>query len=340
MRYARFHGLGTGVVFHKGGDMLELMRFVNEATTIAIAGHVRPDGDCVGACLGLYNYLSENTQGKQIDVYLESVPAAFSFLKNTAAAISEAKQDVSYDLFIALDCGSRDRLGFTEEMFCSAKHTVSIDHHISNTMFAEQNHVEGEASSTCEVLCGFFDENSISKETAECLYLGIVHDTGVFKHSNTSRKTMDTAGSLLEKGVSASQVIDDSFYRKTYMQNQILGRCLLESILLLDGKIIFAFVSQKMMQLYGAVPADLDGIIDQLRVTADVEVAILVREEGAQLHKVSMRSNGKVDVSKICCLFGGGGHKMAAGCTMNGSMHDVINNLSGQIEHQLMAYSE
>ena len=319
---------------------MDLLQLVNEADSVAIAGHVRPDGDCVGSCLGLYNYLTENTKDKQIDVYLESVPAAFSFLKNTGCALTETKKNVSYDLFIALDCGSRDRLGFTEELFLSAAHTVSIDHHISNTMFAEYNHVEGEASSTCEVLCGFFADTCISKETAECLYLGIVHDTGVFKHSNTSRRTMDTAGSLLEKGVSASQVIDDSFYRKTYMQNQILGRCLLESILMLNGAIIFSCVSQKMMQLYGAVPADLDGIIDQLRVTEGVEVAILIREEGVQNYKVSMRSNGKVDVSKICCLFGGGGHKMAAGCTMNGSMHDVINNLSGQIEHQLLTYTE
>jgi len=319
---------------------LDLLRLVNEATTIAIAGHVRPDGDCVGSCLGLYNYLTETTKEKQIDVYLESVPAAFSFLKNAEYALAAPKQGMTYDLFIALDCGSRDRLGFTEELFLSAKHTVSIDHHISNTMFAEHNHVEGNASSACEVLCGFFEENNISKETAECLYLGIVHDTGVFKHSNTSRKTMDTAGGLLEKGVSASQVIDDSFYRKTYMQNQILGRCLLESILLLDGKIIFSVVSQKIMQLYGAVPADLDGVIDQLRVTEGVEVAILLREEGVQNYKVSMRSNGKVDVSKICCLFGGGGHKMASGCMMSGSVHDVINNLSGQIEHQLKEYTE
>lgn len=340
MKCARFRKWGRASYSIKEEDTLDFLQFVNEAETVAIAGHVRPDGDCVGSCLGLYNYLTENTKGKQIDVYLESVPAAFSFLKNTDRALSVVKQGEQYDLFIALDCGSRDRLGFTEELFASAKHTVSIDHHISNTMFAEYNHVEGEASSTCEVLCGLFENDGIGKDTAECLYLGIVHDTGVFKHSNTSRKTMDTAGCLLEKGVSASKVIDDSFYRKTYMQNQILGRCLLESILLLDGKIIFSCVSQKLMQLYGAVPADLDGIIDQLRVTEGVEVAILVREEGPQLHKISMRSNGKVDVSKICCLFGGGGHKMASGCTMNGSVHDVINNLSGQIEHQLSEYTE
>jgi len=318
--------------------MLELLDLVKNADTIAIAGHVRPDGDCVGACLGLYNYLIQEFSEKQVDVYLESVPAAFSFLKNSNNVLMQAKQDKGYDLFLALDCGSVDRLGFTEDMFHAAKTNVNIDHHISNTKFAQHNHVEGEASSACEVLYGFLEETKIDKAVAECLYLGIVHDTGVFKHSNTSKKTMEVAGALLSKGLSSSQIIDDSFYRKTYLQNQILGRCLLESILLLDGKIIFSSVSQKMMQLYGAVPADLDGIIDQMRVTEGVEVAILVREEGAQCHKVSMRSNGKVDVSKICCMFGGGGHKMASGCMMNGSVHDVINNLSAQIAHQLSTY--
>lgn len=321
--------------------MLNLLELVRKAGSVAIAGHRRPDGDCVGACLGLYNYLIRETGGKaQIDVYLKEIPEAVSFLKNTEKASGEAAPEKVYDLFIALDCGSIDRLGFTEAMFQKAAVTVSIDHHISNTKFAQYNHVEPEASSTCEVLYGLLEKEKIEADAAECLYLGIVHDTGVFKHSNTSKKTMEIAGALLETGISPSKIIDDSFYRKTYLQNQILGRCLLESILLLDGKVIFSFVSQKIMQLYGAVPSDLDGIIDQLRVTEGVEAAILVREESAQCYKVSMRSNGKVDVSKICCMFGGGGHKMAAGCTMNGSIHDVANNLSLQIEHQITSYTE
>lgn len=320
--------------------MFNLLELVRKAGSVAIAGHRRPDGDCVGACLGLYNYLIKETGGNaRIDVYLKEIPEAVSFLKNVEKASGEETEQ-AYDLFIALDCGSIDRLGFTEAMFERAAVTVSIDHHISNTRFAQYNHVEPEASSTCEVLYGLLEKEKIEADAAECLYLGIVHDTGVFKHSNTSRKTMEIAGALLETGISSSKIIDDSFYRKTYLQNQILGRCLLESILLLDGKVIFSFVPQKIMQLYGAVPADLDGIIDQLRVTEGVEAAILVREESAQCYKVSMRSNGRVDVSKICCMFGGGGHKMAAGCTMNGSIHDVANNLSAQIEHQLISSTE
>lgn len=321
--------------------MSELLELVNKADTVAIAGHLRPDGDCVGACLGLYHYLTkEFGNKKQIDVYLESIPASVSFLEHADEAVSGAAPEKVYDLFLTLDCGSSDRLGFAESMFQKAVTTVNIDHHISNTKFAQYNYVEPEASSTCEVLYGLLDKKRVDKKTAECLYLGIVHDTGVFKHSNTSRKTMEAAGCLLETGISPSQIIDDSFYRKTYLQNQILGRCLLESILLLDGKVIFSFVSQKIMQLYGTVPSDLDGIIDQMRVTKGVEVAILVREEGAQCHKVSMRSNGRVDVSKICCMFGGGGHKMAAGCTITGSIHDVANNLCVQIEHQITSYTE
>lgn len=321
--------------------MSELLELVNKADTIAIAGHIRPDGDCVGSCLGLYHYLTNKFGNKkQIDVYLESVPEAVSFLEHSKETLPEAAPDKVYDLFLALDCGSVDRLGFAEDMFQKAVTTVNIDHHISNTKYAQYNYVEPEASSTCEVLYGFLDKKQVDKKTAECLYLGIVHDTGVFKHSNTSRKTMEIAGCLLETGISSSRIIDDSFYRKTYLQNQLLGRCLLESILLLDGKVIFSFVSLKIMQLYGTVPSDLEGIIDQMRVTEGVEVAILVREEGAQCHKVSMRSNGKVDVSRICCMFGGGGHKMAAGCTMHGSIHDVANNLSIQIEHQLTSYTE
>lgn len=320
--------------------MLPLMQLTKDAESIVIAGHVRPDGDCIGSCLGMYNYLKKLVPGKKVDLYLEEVPKAFSFLKCSEEVKHTSEAKGRYDLFLALDCGSIDRLGSLESLFLQAKTTVCIDHHISNTEYAQYNHVESHASSTGEVLFGIFDTELIDEAVAECLYLAIVHDTGVFKHSNTSKRTMEIAGALLEKGVSSSKVIDDSFYKKTYVQNQLLGRCLLESILLMDGKVIFSSVSKKMMELYGAVSSDLDGIIDQLRVTEGIEVAILLKEERPQQYKVSMRSNGKVDVCKICCMFGGGGHVMAAGCSMNGSVHDVINNLSVQIADQLSAKQE
>jgi len=311
---------------------------VKDASSIAISGHVRPDGDCIGACLGLYLYLQKNLNqdgAKEIHVYLDPISDSFLFLQGSTEIKQDRDTNKVYDLFISLDCGSIDRLGASQEVFEHAKSTISIDHHVSNAGYAKVNYLEAEASSTCEVLCGILDHSLIDLDTASALYTGIVHDTGVFKHSNTSRRSMEMAGMLLEKGVNSSKIIDESFYQKTYMQNQILGRCLLESMMVLDGKVIVSIINRKQMEFYQAQTYDLEGIIDQLRVTKGVEVAIFIHELSDGEYKVSMRSNGDVNVSKIAAYFGGGGHIKAAGCTMRGSSYDVINNLTLHIENQL-----
>lgn len=323
--------------------MKDLKNLLKDAKRIGITGHIRPDGDCVGSNVGLYEYLMENYNkdgSKVIDMYLEDVPEEFKFLVGVDKVQQDYPDAKPYDLFFALDCGSLDRLGQAQKYAMEAKKVINIDHHISNTGFADTTIILPDASSTCEVLFGLFDEELIPTSAAVALYLGIVHDTGVFKHSNTSEKTMRIAGKLISLGAQPSKIIDETFYQKTYIQNQILGRCLLESMLVLDGKIIIGSISKKEQDFYGVVPSDLDGIIDQLRVTKGVEVAIFVREEGTQEYKVSMRSNGIVDVSKIAVFFGGGGHVKAAGCNMKGSYHDVLNNLTIGIEHQLKKSSE
>ena len=308
------------------------------AKTVAIAGHIRPDGDCIGSCTALYLYLEQNKKSmgiEKIDVYLENFGEEFRILKGTETILHSYDNDEVYDVFISLDCGSLDRLGNAIKYYNNAKKTINIDHHISNLNFAGVNHVVDDASSTCEVLYTLMEESQITKEIAESLYVGIIHDTGVFKHSNTKEKTMNIAGKLISKGIDFSSLIDESFYAKTYLQNQVLGRCLMESILVLEGRVIFAAVDRRIMGFYGAETTDLDGIIDQLRVTKGTEVAIFLYEIGFHEYKVSMRSNGDVNVSKIAVYFGGGGHIRAAGCTMRGSMHDVINNLTLHIDAQL-----
>lgn len=309
---------------------------IKDAKIIGIAGHLRPDGDCVGSGMALYHYLKNNIgQDRTVDLYLEPVPEHFSVINGIEEIKHSNESQITYDLFITLDSSSLDRLGFAQEYFNQAKRTINIDHHISNTNFAQINHVIPDASSTCEVLFELLEEDKIDLIIAEALYMGLIHDTGVFKHSNTTEKTMNIAGRLISKGVPFSSMIDETFYRKNYVQNQILGRCLLESMLILDGKCIVSSVSRKMLDFYHAVPSDLDGIVDQLRITEGVEVAILIYESNTQEYKISMRSNGPVDVRKIAAYFGGGGHIKAAGCTMQGSIYDVINNIALHIEHQL-----
>ena len=317
----------------------KLMEMVEAAGTIAIVGHVRPDGDCVGSCLAVCNYITEQYPEKTVDVYLETPPVKFSYLKQFERISSDSNTGKQYELCICLDSGDRERLGNNVVYLDTAKTSICIDHHITNKGYAASNFVNASASATCEFLYDFLDEEKISKEVAECIYTGIIHDTNVFKNSNTTAKTMEVAGAMMEKGINFSQIIDGSFYKKTYVQNQIMGRAVLESVLFLDGKCIFSVVRKQDMDFYGVEASDLDGIVDQLRVTDGVEVAIFLHETENHVYKVSMRSNNFVNVSKVASFFGGGGHVRAAGCTMSGSVHDVINNLSALIEKQIKEYN-
>ncbi len=315
--------------------MSDLKEIAKNAESILIAGHVRPDGDCVGSCLSAYLYLKKVFPEKQIEVYMEHLPEVFRFLDEQHQFVSEKIEDKVVDLFIALDSSTTDRLGDVEPLFYRAKSTVCIDHHISNRAYAGENYIEPEASSTCEVLFGLMDETLIDKTIAVPLYIGIIFDSGVFRYSNTSRKTLEIAGKLIDTGIPFWEYIDKCFYERSYTQTQLLGRTLLGSMRVLDGKIIVASITRRMLEFYEAKTEDIDGIVEQMRVTRGVEVAILLHEIDDQRYKVSMRSNDYVDVSRVASFFGGGGHKKAAGCTMQGSVHDVINNLTEHIELQI-----
>lgn len=317
--------------------MSRLLEMIQEAETIAVLGHVRPDGDCVGSCLAVCSYIREQAPEKTVQVYLEKPDRKFGYLKGFEDISQDAASGISYDLCICLDSGDKERLGAFGVYLDTAKAGICVDHHITNRGYAGENVICPDASSTCEVLCGLLDEERISRETAACIYTGILHDTNVFKNSNTTAKTMEIAGRMMAKGIDFSRIIDESFYKKTYVQNQILGRALLESVVFLDGKCIFSVVRRKDMVFYGVESSDLDGIVDQLRVTEGVEVAIFLHETENHVYKVSMRSKALVDVSKVAAYFGGGGHVRAAGCTMSGSVYDVLNNLSRHIEEQLKA---
>ena len=315
--------------------MKKINDIIGDAKTIGIAGHVRPDGDCMGSCMSLYNYLKKNRPDLDVRVFLEFVDKKFNIIENTDQIITTGYDGTKFDLFISLDTASLDRLGLNLPFYENAKRTACIDHHVSNNGFADVNHVRGEISSASEVLYGLLDADKIDRSIAVPIYTGMAHDTGVFQYSSTTPETMRIAGELMKTGFDFSRIIDESFYQKTYLQNQVMGRVLAESILLQDGKCVVGYLKRREMDFYGVEGKDLEGIVSQLRLTAGVEVAIFIYEMETQLFKVSLRSNGKVDVSRIAVFFGGGGHVRAAGCDMQGSMYDVINNLTAEIEKQL-----
>ncbi len=318
--------------------MNALTKAISAAGTIAITGHVRPDGDCVGSCLGLYNFINDNFKDKQVDVYLEPVRKEFLFLKGADCIHNELPKEegLNYDLLVILDCGDISRIEPFAPLYDHAGKTFCIDHHVSNEVrFCDENVVEPDRSSASEILFTLLDQEKLSLHTAECIYTGICHDTGQFKHSNTTKRTLTITSELVDMGVNTSFIIDHTLNNRTFVQNQALGYALTEAALILDNKVIYSFIPKKWQELHGVTPSDMGIIIDELRIVEGTEVAIFAYETNSMEYKVSMRAKDYVNVSKIAQYFGGGGHIKAAGCTMKGSYIDVINNLLREIEKQL-----
>ena len=315
--------------------MKDLDSLLTGAKTVAIAGHVRPDGDCVGSCLATYNYIKTYHKEIEVCVYLEPIPNIFKFMAGAEQIKLPQRGQKVYDLFIAQDCGDVGRLGDAAHYFECAKRTACIDHHVSNQSFADDNYIFPLASSTSELIFELLPKERLTKEIAECIYTGIIHDTGVFQYSCTSAKTMQAAGVLMECGINFSKIVDETFFTKTYNQNRIMGQALVKSELYLDGKCIVSVITQEEMKRFDVLPKHLEGIVAQLRVTKDVEAAIFLYENEDGSFKVSTRSSGNVDVSKIAVKYGGGGHARAAGITMNGSADEIVETIVAEVANRL-----
>ncbi len=314
--------------------MNDLIREIENADSIAITGHINPDGDCIGSTLGMYNYITSNYPGKKVQVYLQEFPDVFMFL-NGASEVKHETDDEIYDLFMSLDCGDPDRFTQFAQYFETAKRTLCIDHHISNKGFGDVCYVEPQACSAAEAIFKLLDEDKINQPCAEALYMGIVHDTGVFKHSNTTRSAMTIAGILIEKGARPSFVIDETFYKKTLTQNKLLGYALLGMKQFANGKITHTLLTFEDFEKFGASKMDTDGIVDQLRLTSGTEVAFFMYQSGENEYKISLRANDIVNVSEIACSHGGGGHVKAAGCNIKGDPDKIVAEIVAEIEKQL-----
>ncbi len=323
--------------------MFNILEELKDVKTIGISGHVHPDGDALGSCLGLALYLRKKLKNCTVDVILGKPTTNFRMLPGYEDVIvmenDELGEDLVgkvYDAYFCLD-GSKDRIGAALPLFEAAKKKFHVDHHISSSPCGDFNYVVPTASSTSELICDLIGVENIDKEVAAPLYVGMVHDTGRFSYSNTSCKTMTIAGKLMETGIDFPVLIDKTYTESTYLQHQIMGRALLESMLLMNGRCIVSGIDKKTMAFYGAMPKHMEGISSELRNTRDVECAIFMYEIDTLKWKVSLRSSTDTcNVSEVAQMFGGGGHIRAAGCVMVGTFHDCVNNITKHIEPMLM----
>lgn len=313
--------------------------YLKNAGSVAISGHVRPDGDCVGACLAVYNYIADQYPQIHADVLLESKIDTFSFLKNFDVICTTPEQAAQgYDLFIVMDCASSSRLGPFEPLFQSAPVRLCVDHHMNNNIDVADKKADPAASSTCELLYDLIPPERITREIAECLYVGIITDTGVFQYSCTSPSTMTTAGKLMKYGIDYPTIVQRTFFEKTYPQLRMLGYSISKSVLHNDGRIISCVISQEEMDKYGAGVDDMDGIASEMRNTRGVEVSVFLYQNPDHTYKLSLRSGSYVDVAAIASKLGGGGHVRAAGATIYDPPQAALKQIVDMVQTEIDRY--
>ncbi|HYE83889.1 MAG TPA: bifunctional oligoribonuclease/PAP phosphatase NrnA [Clostridia bacterium] len=295
---------------------------IKESKKIAIMSHIMPDGDNVGSCLALYNALKKS--GKAVRLILDDdIPKIYKFLKGSDEVIRPGQYE-SFDIVIALDCGDAERLG-KSRLYLDNNFVINIDHHISNNEFGNLNMVDTNASATGEIIYHIIRILGIDmdRDISECLYTAIVTDTGQFQYSNTTSITHQIAGDLINNGVNVSLMFE-RIYQNVSKEKVVLMKTALSSLEFYhNDRISCVSLTLEQMKKANAMDEDSDGIINLARDIECVEAAIFLKELETGKIKVGLRSKKIVDVAAVALKFGGGGHVRAAGCTLNGTVAEV-----------------
>ncbi len=296
---------------------MHILEELNGCETIGITGHENPDGDCVGSCMGLALFLKKTMPGVRVDVFLEPLrPELFRNIPGTKMIITDFRTNVDrYDAFVILDT-EKTRISGALPFFEKAKKTINIDHHVSNQGCGMVNYIKISASSACELVYEVIDHEWIDARIAQALYVGMMTDTGVFRFSNTSKKTMQIAGELMSYGFDFPAIVREVYFEKTWVQQRMLGKALEQSKSYLRGRCIVSRLSQETIRSLGGVGKDVEGIVSALVSTAGADCSIFAHEKSNGDWRVSFRSNKIVNVAVIAQKYGGGGHVRAAGCTV------------------------
>ena len=317
--------------------MGEILETLNEYETFLISSHINPDGDAVGSQLALYSILSD--LGKKVSVVnSDPFPSDYDFLPNAevfhvASNIQRLASSIqNVDVAIILDCGNLGRIGEElAEQVCPKRALINIDHHSGNEYFGTYNLVDTKACAAAELVFRLMEHGNmeIGRDRAICLYTAIITDTGSFKYSNTTPEAHRIAARLIDEGVSPSLIAESVYDIIPYQRAKLLSLALETLQISPDGKIAWMWVTQEMHQKTETGSVDTADFIDYARSLKDIEIALFFREIQDGGIKVSLRSKTGLDVSQIAASFGGGGHKAAAGCTINESMDKAINIILG-----------
>ncbi len=302
-----------------------------------------PDGDTLGSMLAIkFAFTKACPHIQRIDCVISGkMPDTYRFLPGIQEVLRMETATTllsQYDMAISVDCGSADRLGLARPIFEGAKVSVNIDHHVSNDRFGTLNVVEPTAAASAEVAFHIFKAMAIPLDAsiATCLYTGIVTDTGGFKYSNTTVRVMETAASLIAAGADPEYIFKQLYEEQPLCQVMLHADAMLRTQFNADKTIGWTVVTRELLKQHGALDEHLDGMVETIRRVDTVLVAVVFKETEQGNTKISIRSDSHdIDVAAVMGLFGGGGHKMAAGCTMEFSIADAPAKLIPILEERV-----
>ena len=305
---------------------------INNSESILLLTHESPDGDAIGSVLSFYHYLI--SINKSVDMVILDVPKVFDFLPSIDKIVDNV--DRVYDLGIVLDCASRERIGQNSDLFSRCRETIVIDHHISNTNYGNVNYVMGDISSCCQVVYYLFKDLgiSINKEIGKSIITGVLTDTNGFGHCGVDGNTFKLASDLIDVGVNIHNIYQKVLWMKTMSQYNLMKIGMDRLEFLYDGKVAFTYILEDDFKKVGAILGEHEGIVDIGRNIDGVLVSIFIRENNGW--SISLRSTGMSDVGKIAINLGGGGHKMASGGKLNGTMEEVKTRVISEVEKVLL----
>lgn len=321
----------------KTSQRKKIIQILKSKNSFYVSGHVQPDGDSIGAVLGLYHCLKK--AGKKVVPLgkVSEVPPQYRFLPGIEALSSAKDITQPADVFISVDAPNVERLGEADKAFKASKIHINIDHHLDNDNFGEFNLVDLNKSSVCEIVFWLLKDAGfeIDLKTATCLYTGIVTDTGRFQYTNTFPSTFEAARILLEIGVLPAMIFSEVYENLSFNALKLLGKVLSKAESS-DG-LVWSTISRKDLEETKADLSETETFIDMLRSVKGVKVAAIFKEimvDGEKMWRVSLRGKNGYDVQKIAQKHGGGGHKQAAGyktkMTLDQATQEIIKYIKEQ----------
>lgn len=314
----------------------DLLRRIRQGNRFLLTSHVNPDGDAIGSELGLARLLRRIGKGAVI-WNRDATPTVYQPLPGSDRIHVGEEPPAGFpdvfDAIIVLECPSPDRTGLEQHL--SARPVINIDHHLGNQHYGVINWVDSAAPAVGEMVYRLAQglKASLDPDTANCLYLTLVTDTGGFRFSNATPVAFEAAAALVREGAQPEQVSQWLYESQPLGVVRLLGEMLQTLQLHCDGRVATGRLTRAMFEKVGAAPGDSEGLIDHLRSIAGVDAVALVREREDGSHKVSLRSRGELDIEKIARHHGGGGHRNAAGFALEGEGEAI----RGQVAEALCA---